>query len=129
MDVGDPSNFVRIQKIYGDDFGRLKKALSSFTYSDEETRKAMLQLYKEHGYITDPHGAVGYLALKAYLKENSEVQGVFLETAHPIKFLNVLPQEIIDALEINSAVKELLQKQKKAEKISAYGELKNYLLR
>lgn len=129
MDVGDPSNFVRIQKIYGDDFGRLKKALSSFTYSDEKTRKAMLQLYKEQGYITDPHGAVGYLALKAYLKENSEVQGVFLETAHPIKFLNVLPQEIIDALEINSAVNELLQKQKKADKISAYGELKNYLLR
>ena len=52
-----------------------------------------------------------------------------MDTAHPIKFMDVLPQEIIDALEINSAVKELLQKQKKAENISTYGELKNYLLR
>ena len=73
MDVGDPSNFVRIQKIYGDDFERLKNALSGYTYTDEETREAMLQLYKEQAYITDPHGAVGYLALKAYLEKILEV--------------------------------------------------------
>ena len=129
MDVGDPSNFVRIQKIYENDFTLLKESLSGFTYSDDETREAMIHLYRNYEYIADPHGAVGYLALKEFLKKHEDVQGVFLETAHPIKFLDVLPAEIKTHLKVPSSVKELLGKEKKAEKISTYAELKNSMLK
>ena len=78
MDVGDPSNFIRIQNIFNNDFDKIKKSLSSYSFSDNETREAMLSVYKNHDYITDPHGAVGYLGLKYYLKNEQDKQGRIL---------------------------------------------------
>ncbi len=71
MDVGDPSNFVRIQKIYGNQFEKLSSHLSGYRFTDETTRAAMKEIHANTGYIADPHGAVGYLGLKDYLKRSS----------------------------------------------------------
>ncbi|MDC1522909.1 threonine synthase, partial [Flavobacteriaceae bacterium] len=88
MDVGDPSNFIRILKIFGDDLDNLKETLSGYRFTDDETREALKEIYTTSGYVADPHGAVGYLGLKAYLKDHPEKYGIFLETAHPVKFLD-----------------------------------------
>lgn len=93
MDVGAPSNFVRILEIFGNKFVDLKEKLESVSISDEVTAQTMLDVYKETGYILDPHGAVGYRALADHLDTNTDTRGFFLETAHPVKFDSV--REII----------------------------------
>ena len=93
MDVGNPSNFIRIQKLVNNDFFKLKKILSGFSYTDKQTEKAIKEIHEFNGYIADPHGAVGFLGLKAFIEsqeEPSSFQGLFLETAHPIKFAAVV---------------------------------------
>ena len=74
MDVGDPSNFIRIEKLHNNDFDQLKNNLLSYSFTDDETRKAMMHLYKECKYTADPHGAIGYLGIKEYLKKNDNAQ-------------------------------------------------------
>jgi len=126
MDVGDPSNFVRIQEIYGTD-AELKKHLTSYSFSDDETREAMIEIKKKSGYIADPHGAVGYLGLKKYLKENKG-QGIFLETAHPVKFLDVVEPVLNETIAFPQQIKDVIDKKKISIKISTYQELKDYLV-
>ncbi len=128
MDVGNPSNFIRIQEIYGNDFNRLKNNLSSFSYSDSQTKAAMRELYDKYNYIADPHGAVGYLGCKGFLKQNPNTHGVFLETAHPTKFLNVVEDVIDTKVELPLQIQSVMDKEKVALKISSYEELKSYLL-
>ena len=127
MDVGDPSNFVRIQKIYGDNYEKLKTDLHSFSFTDDETREAMLHLYNNCNYIADPHGAVGYLGLKKH-RLDKDTLGIFLETAHPIKFLDVVEPVINKTLPYPPQIKDVIHKTKKAKSISDYGELKSFLL-
>ncbi len=129
MDVGNPSNFVRIQEIYKNDFNRLKQHLSSYSFTDDETRGAMLELYKTYNYIADPHGAVGYLGAKAYLKTNPEAHCVFIETAHPTKFLDVVEAVIQSKLELPDQIKAVMDKEKVSIKISTYDNLKDFLLK
>lgn len=93
MDVGAPSNFVRILEIFGNKFVDLKEKLESVSISDEVTAQTMRDVYKETGYILDPHGAVGYRALADHLETDPDSRGLFLETAHPVKFDSV--REII----------------------------------
>jgi len=128
MDVGDPSNFIRIREIFKDNFNRIRKNLSSFSYSDYQTREAMQEVYTLTGYIMDPHGAVGYLGLKQYLKEQDKAQGIFLETAHPIKFLDVVEPIIKKAIPFPPQIKEIMPRKKVATSISTYDELKEFLL-
>ncbi|MDC8003145.1 threonine synthase [Aureisphaera galaxeae] len=128
MDVGAPSNFVRIQQIYDNDLETLRSHLSGYSYSDDETREAMQYLFKSHDYIADPHGAIGYLALKEFLQENDNSIGVFLETAHPVKFLDVIPENIASQIQLPEPIQALLHKEKKAEKISTYQQLKRWLI-
>lgn len=128
MDVGDPSNFVRIRHLYQDKFELLKQNLSSYSFTDPETRKAMLKIYKESGYITDPHGAVGYLGLKRFKEKHPNVYGIFLETAHPVKFLNVVEETLGKSLAIPPQIQKVMDKKKKSITISTYPELKDYLL-
>lgn len=128
MDVGDPSNFVRIRHLYDDDFEALQKNLSSYSFSDEETKDAMRKLYKENQYVADPHGAVGYLGLKKYQEQNPETYGVFLETAHPVKFLDVVDETLETSIEIPEQIKKLLQLPKKSLQIATYQELKSFLV-
>jgi len=86
MDVGNPSNFARMLDLYDSVWKDMQKNIHGFTFNDTETRQAVLEIKEKYNYIMDPHGAVGYLALKAYQKKYSNIQGVILETAHPAKF-------------------------------------------
>ena len=128
MDVGDPSNFIRIQKLFNNDLEALSQKLSSFSYDDEQTKEAMQHIYKETGYIADPHGAVGYLGLKNYLKDHPDVYGIFLETAHPVKFLPVVNPVIDAEIAIPPQIAEVMHKKKQATAIKNYDEFKSFLL-
>ena len=94
MDVGNPSNFDRINKLFNQDLYRLKNVCSSYYFSDKETHKAMQEIYESFSYVADPHGAIGYLGLQKYFENNADYYGVFLETAHPVKFLDVVEKAI-----------------------------------
>ncbi|MCF6348970.1 MAG: threonine synthase [Flavobacteriaceae bacterium] len=127
MDVGDPSNFIRIQEIYNNDFERLKNDLHSYSFTDNETRDAMLHLYNNCDYIADPHGAVGYLGIKKYNLPN-DAYGIFLETAHPVKFLDVVEPVINKSIEFPQQIQAVIDKTKEASFIRTYSELKSFLL-
>lgn len=128
MDVGNPSNFIRIQELYNNDLSTLKSHFSSFSYTDEDTRTAMKEVYSETGYVADPHGAVGYLGAKKYLQDNDDLC-VFLETAHPVKFLDVVKETLAIDVAIPDQIKAVLNHEKHSILISNYDELKNYLLK
>ncbi|WP_298535448.1 threonine synthase [uncultured Algibacter sp.] len=128
MDVGAPSNFIRIQEIYKNNFKELKNNVSSYSFTDEETKAAMLEIYKQYDYVADPHGAVGYLGSKAYLKENPKVHCVFLETAHPTKFLDVVKEVIKEEQPLPEQIQSVMGREKEAISISTYEDLKSYLL-
>ena len=128
MDVGNPSNFARILELYGHDWHKIKAEISGYSFSDDETRKTIRKVYDEQGYILDPHGAVAYLGLNEYLK-NDEVQGIFLETAHPAKFFDTVQKEISGTLEIPQRLKASLEKEKKSIEIgNSLEDLKGFLL-
>lgn len=127
MDVGAPSNFIRIEEIHNNDIEALRENLSGYSYTDEETTAALGHLLKSCDYVAEPHGAIGYLALKNYLKTNDDVQGIFLETAHPVKFLDVLYPGVAENIEIPSQIKAVIDLKKEATQISEYKQLKSFL--
>lgn len=127
MDVGNPSNFIRIQEMYNNDLELFKKDFSSFSYTDTETLEAMQSIYKTDGYVAEPHGAVGYLGLKKELKNHPNAIGIFLETAHPIKFLDVVEPALNIQLPIPNQIESVLNKEKVSVKIKTYEELKAFL--
>jgi len=136
MDVGNPSNFVRILEIFAKKLTSpdaiapsLKSILSSESISDEETVATILDLYTRHHYLPDPHGAVGYLALQRYLAAHPGAKGIFLETAHPVKFYDVVEPLIGTTIPLPANVKTLLNRQKHSVRIASdYAQLKEYLL-
>jgi len=128
MDVGNPSNFIRIQEIYKNKFDTLKENVSSYSFSDEETKEALQEIYTNYNYVADPHGAVGYLGCKSYLKNNPDVHCVFLETAHPTKFLDVVEEVIHEKQPLPDQIQSVMGKEKVSVKISTYDDLKTFLL-
>ena len=128
MDVGNPSNFIRIQELYHSDFKRLKDNLSSYSFTDEETKAALTEIYKTYNYVADPHGAVGYLGAKAHLANHPNDHVVFLETAHPTKFLDVVETELQITVELPEQIQAVMDKEKSSVKISNYEDFKGYLL-
>jgi len=128
MDVGNPSNFIRIQELFQNEFVELKEHLSSYSFDDEATKDAIKEVYENTGYVMDPHGAVGYLGLGTFLKENPEYHGVFLETAHPVKFLETVENVIGKKLEIPESIQSILQKEKQSIEIGNYSDLKDFLM-
>jgi threonine synthase len=127
MDVGNPSNFIRIQAIYNNNFETLKSNLSSYSFTDDETKQALDEIYKTTQYIADPHGAVGYLGCKSYLETNPQAHCVFLETAHPTKFLDVVKEIISTDIPLPPQIKAVIDKQKVATDIKDYSEFKAFL--
>ena len=127
MDVGNPSNFIRIQEMYHNDLEQFKKDFSSYTFTDAETKAAMKTIFDTDGYIAEPHGAVGYLGLKKELKNYPNAIGVFLETAHPIKFLDVVEPILNVKLPIPAQIESVMNKEKVSFKIKTYKELKDFL--
>ena len=128
MDVGNPSNFDRIIKLFNQDLYQLKNICSSYHFSDKETHKAMQELFENTSYIADPHGAIGYLGLQKYCEENPDIYGVFLETAHPVKFLDVVEKAIKTKVNIPPQIEEILDRNPEKTSISSYRELKNFLI-
>ncbi len=128
MDVGDPSNFIRIRHLFDDNLEKLKQNLSSFTFSDEETKEAMKSIYRDSKYVADPHGAIGYLGLKKHQISNPDTYGIFLETAHPVKFLDVVEETIPETISIPEQIKKVMDKEKKSIPTKSYDDLKAFLL-
>ena len=121
MDVGDPSNFVRILEMFGGEDNNLKNSLSSTSITDAETAATLLQVFKENKYLLDPHGAVAYNALQTYLATNPTEKGVILETAHPVKFYDVIEPIIGVEVPIPTAIAAQLKLEKKSFKMEADG--------
>jgi len=130
MDVGNPSNFVRILELFHHKFIDLKKVLSSVSISDDQTKTTLKSVYQKTKYLLDPHGAVGYLALEQYQKDHLGQKGLVLETAHPVKFYDVVEPVIGEAVPIPDTIQQQLKLEKKSMVINADGALlKDFLLR
>ena len=129
MDVGCPSNFIRIKKIYNNNYDELKSNLCVFSFSDAATKKAISKIFKNTGYVTDPHGALGYLACVEYLKTNPNDHTVFLETAHPAKFLETIEPIIKKKIKLPNQIRSIINKSELSIEIKNYNEFKENLLR
>jgi len=123
MDVSNPSNFIRIQEMF-ENFESLSSFLSSYSFDDNQTLEIVKKIYSDKKYIMDPHGAVGLLGLKKYLANNSGKTGVFLETAHPIKFSKHIENTIKVKLDIPEKINKILSKKKQYIDIKDYGDFK-----
>lgn len=128
MDVGNPSNFIRIQQLFDNNFEALKNTFSSYSFSDDETRKVMKEIYDTTNYVAEPHGAVGYLGLQKHGLQDNEY-GVFLETAHPVKFLDVVEDVLPIKVGIPEQIQKVMEKEKVAIKVSSYEDLKTFLMK
>lgn len=129
MDVGNPSNWVRILELFEHQFGALKEMVHSYNISDAATQEVIAAVYAQQKYLLDPHGAVGYLALEKYLAQHPGQAGLFLATAHPVKFYDVVEPVIQEKIALPSAIQTLLAKKKKSLRIKPDNEIfKQYLL-
>ncbi len=116
MDVGKPSNFPRIQELYDGSYEAIRKDVSGFRLNDDETLASMSRCLEDNDYQLDPHGAIGYAALQEHL--NAGEQGIFLETAHPCKFVDTV-LKVNSTYELPSFTQELMQKDKSSMAIKA----------
>ena len=129
MDVGDPSNFVRILEIFHHQFPDLKNNLSSISVTDDETLATIKRIFLEHNYTLDPHGAVGWLALEKYLEDHPGKKGIFLETAHPVKFPDAVERATGKKIKIPSSISSIMALEKKSLLLKAeFTRLKDFLL-
>ncbi|MCW3117250.1 MAG: threonine synthase [Chitinophagaceae bacterium] len=129
MDVGDPSNFVRILELFDHEFIKLKSTLDSYSISDADTKVTIRNVYQSFNYLLDPHGAVGYCALEKYLRQHPGLHGIFLETAHPVKFYDVVEPVIGSKIPVPESIKDILLKPMKRSKMgNRYEEIYNYLM-
>lgn len=127
MDVGNPSNFARMLAWYGD-AKKMSELISGYWFDDEETRRCLKQVYENKGYLMDPHGTIGYLGLKAYRKKHAAT-GIFLETAHPAKFKDVVEDVIGEEISVPQNLQDCLLRDKKAHQMKAsFSDLKEFLL-
>ncbi len=130
MDVGNPSNLIRIIEIYSNILKEMQYDIHAESYDDIQTRKGIKEVYENYKYIIDPHGSVGYLALRDYIKFSQQFNGVVLETAHPAKFKDVIEEELKIEVEIPERLALCLNKEKRTIELSSqYEDLKEYLLK
>ncbi|GAA4351901.1 threonine synthase [Hymenobacter saemangeumensis] len=129
MDVGNPSNFIRIQELFMQDISQLRAALSTDTVSDADTTATIARVWAEHRYLLDPHGAVAYTALQRYLEQQPAAPGLFLATAHPVKFPEVVEQLIGQPIPVPESVQHLQGRAKRSVPLPVdYEALKAFLL-
>ncbi len=128
MDVGDPSNFARILDLYGGSHEAISSEISGETYTDEQIRETVQKAYEEIGYLLDPHGACGYRALAEDLKPGET--GVFLETAHPAKFLQTVEAIIGTKVNIPEKLQAFMSGTKQSVPMSKdFASFKAYLMK
>ncbi len=128
MDVGNPSNFIRILELFGNDYDKIKEIISSFSFTDEETANTVKNVYKSTHKILDPHTAVAFAGLKTYLADNPQEKGFILATAHPLKFAPTVEKMIDQKINIPEHIQHIMNSQKKATLITpVFSELKKIL--
>lgn len=121
MDVGNPSNWVRILDLFDHDTNALKKVITGYSFSDDATIQAIHKIYDNHRYIVCPHTAIAWLALKEWQSKNQpQAAGVFLSTAHPCKFPEVFPNQIATHIDVPQQVEELKNRVSKAVGLSKH---------
>lgn len=129
MDVGFPSNFIRILEIFGNQFENLKNTISGYSINDDETLKTITKVYTKYGYTLEPHSAVAFASLEKYLEENPDKKGFILGTAHPVKFPDAVEKATNIKIEVPESLADLMSKEKKTVEINAdFEELKRILL-
>ncbi|WP_080237572.1 threonine synthase [Spirosoma rigui] len=130
MDVGSPSNFVRLAHLYGDDYDRFKANVAGYFYDDEQTRTGMKQIYEQYGYVSCPHTAIGIMGLQAYLNESKQdVTGIALATAHPSKFKPLVEDVLGTEIDVPERLAILANRPKQSIRIPAlYDAFKESLL-
>jgi threonine synthase len=130
MDVGNPSNFARLMDLYENDFEKISADIRGYAFTDEDTAAAIQKVSRDLAYTLDPHGAIGYLGLKKYLSEvKAEVNGIFLETAHPSKFREVVERAIGQKIGLPAALAKFMNGRKQSVEVSTrYAEFKAALL-
>ncbi len=130
MDVGNPSNWVRIADLFKDDADQLKSLIHGYSYTDEETSAAIQSIYDSYKYVACPHTAIAWRALKDYQQNGGDDTGIFLSTAHPCKFPDVYTGEVAAHVEIPEQVKDLQAKEKQSVELGKdFAEFKDYLLK
>jgi threonine synthase len=128
MDVGNPGNFARILEMYDHSWTAIKKEIIGYSYTDDQIRKTIKQVYKKTGYLLDPHGATGYLALREYLYDHPGI-GIFFETAHPAKFHTLIEEVIEEKLIIPARLEQYNKREKKTISINnRFEDIKSFLL-
>lgn len=130
MDVGNPSNFARLRHLYGNDHVAMGRDITGIAISDEETLSTIREVFDRHGYVMDPHTAVGYRALQQVRKTTAvaEAPGVVLSTAHPAKFIEIVSDALQREVEIPERLRRVLDKQKRSTLIAPhYAELASFL--
>lgn len=130
MDVGNPSNLARIVDLFGRNLTAMRKMLCSTSHSDDQTRQCIAEVFERYGYILDPHGAVGYLALEDYrTHQNASETGIVLETAHPAKFPDAYSDKVRQHIEEPERLRALLAGPKRSVRLSAdFVDFKEFLL-
>ena len=127
MDVGNPSNFTRMQQLYPS-HESMTKDIVGFWYDDPTIKLKMKEVYSESNYILDPHGSIGYLASEEYLKSNDH-ELIFLETAHPCKFLADVEAAIETKIDLPSSIQEILKKEKQSHLLdNSFDSFKSWML-
>lgn len=127
MDVGDPSNFARVYDLYNKEYEAIRADISGATYTDEQIADTMREVYRQTGYVCDPHGACGYRALSEGLKDDE--MGIFLETAHPAKFKTTVDEILGTDIEIPAKLQAFMQGKKQSVPMSKdFTDFKAYLM-
>jgi threonine synthase len=127
MDVGNPSNFVRMIELYGGDVAAIREDVKGYAFTDTQTKEALSNVFVNSNYLMDPHGAIGYLALEQHIGQDDF--GVFLETAHPGKFWQEVERIIQHEVDLPSRLRSFLSGEKKSVEIDpTLNSLKNILL-
>jgi len=129
MDVGDPSNFVRILDLFKHKHEWISEHLKGYSYSDTDIKRIIAKVYGNTGYLCDPHGATGYQAARSFLDANPGYTGIFLETAHPAKFKESVEDVIGKAVEVPQRLAEFAERKKQSIQCdSKYEHFREYLL-
>ncbi|WBX98827.1 threonine synthase [Chryseobacterium gambrini] len=128
MDVGNPSNFVRILTLFENKFQDLADMISGYSVDDEKTLAAIKNVHEKYNYLLDPHAAVAYTAMEKYFEVNAK-KGFILGTAHPVKFPQAVEKAIQTPVDLPKSLELLMKKEKKSIEISPdFAELKRFLL-
>lgn len=127
MDVGDPSNFVRVLEYFSNQGRGMKEFISAYSISDKETILGMKELEERYDYVCDPHGSVGYMGIKKHKELYDNFNYIFLETAHYSKFMEEMENVVPSSLSYPERIKKILSEDGNSYKIRKYSELKDYI--